>query len=166
MFSAYRHCAQAYRQVAHETSITSGRPIDLVLLLYQGTVDALNQALAAPVTRIAPKPGQAAAAAPAAHDRAARSSAIGRAIRILDEGLNASLDDAGGEITVQLRDLYAYMTQQLLSARLHDDHRPVEEVRRLLMELHVCWVEIAARPATAPAARTAHHKRNGSSVNP
>ena len=58
------------------------------------------------------------------------------------------------------------MTQPLLSARLHDDHRSVEEVRRLLMELHVCWMEIAARPVAAPAARTAHHNINGTSVNP
>jgi flagellar secretion chaperone FliS len=153
MFSAYRHSAQAYRQVATETSITSARPIELVILLYQGAIDALTQALAAPASDLPAHhaPGSSERRTEPGGERstthsAASSAAIARAIRIIDEGLNASLDDSGGEITAQLRDLYLYMTQQLLQARLHNDHRPVEEVRKLLTELNLCWSEIAARP--------------------
>lgn len=131
MFSAYRHSTQAYAQVATETGVAGAKPVDLVIMLYEGAIDALTHALA----HVKPA------------DRAARGASIGRAIRIIDEGLKASLDDAGGDITQQLHSLYAYMTQRLLEAKLHDQRQPAEEVRTLLKDLQACWLEISVRPA-------------------
>ena len=133
MFSAYRHSTQAYIQVATETGVAGAKPVDLVIMLYEGAIDALTHALAHVKTA----------------DRAARGASIGRAIRIIDEGLKASLDDAGGDITQQLHSLYAYMTQRLLAAKLHDERQPAEEVRTLLKDLQACWLEISVRPAAS-----------------
>ena len=135
MFGAYRNFTQAYRQVGLETGIAAARPIDLILMLYDGAIDALTCAL----TR-----HQAGAGG-------AHSADLTRAIRIIDEGLSASLDPNGGAIGGQLRDLYGYMTRRLLAASLSREAAPIEEVRKLLGELRSAWSELAATQANGAA---------------
>ena len=45
MFAAYRNPARAYAGVAVETSVAGARPIDLVVMLYDGAVEGINKAL-------------------------------------------------------------------------------------------------------------------------
>lgn len=132
MFSAYQHATRAYRDIGLETGATGARPLDLIVMLYDGAIDALTQAIA----RFA------------ANDQIGRQQAIARAVRILDEGLSASLDPSGGEITSHLRELYGYMTRRTLHASLTADPAPLEEVRKLLKDLRGAWAEIATQPST------------------
>ena len=129
MFAAYRTPAAAYRHLAVETALTDASPHRMMAMLYDGALDAVARARMALAGR----------------DIAQRGAAIAKAIRIIDEGLKASLDDRGGEITRNLRDLYVYMTRRLIEANLHADDGALQEVGRLLETLREGWNGIAPK---------------------
>ncbi|MCL4760993.1 MAG: flagellar export chaperone FliS, partial [Burkholderiales bacterium] len=111
--------AQAYSQIGVETGVAAASPHQLIVMLYDGALDAIAQArghLAA--GRIADK-----------------GRALTRAIAIVDEGLRACLDPAGGEIAAHLAELYAYMCRRLLLAGANNDAAALDEVTALLAEL-------------------------------
>ena len=67
---------------------------------------------------------------------------IKKALDIIDE-LNAVLDmEAGGEIAVNLRSLYTFMTRHLNSANIKKDPEMIKEVIQLLEELNQGWKAI------------------------
>lgn len=134
MFAAYNNPASAYGRVAVETGIAAARPVELVIMLYEGAVETLTRAAAQMRSR----------------DTAAKNASITRAIRIIDEGLKATLDVRGGTLVATLDELYAYMIRRLLTASLKNDPTMLDEVRTLLLELKSAWDEIAELPAKAP----------------
>lgn len=127
---------RAYANVAVDSGVKSGDPHKLVLMLFDGALEAVRQAeghLAG--GRIADK-----------------CSAVGKAIRIVDEGLRVSVDrNAGGELAFRLIDLYGYITMRLLQANLRNDGDALREVARLLANLRDAWAQISPQPAAAPA---------------
>ena len=129
MFAAYRNAAASYHQVGVESSVSSARPIDLVVMVYEGAIEAIGRA----------------AAEMRAGDIDAKNRTITRAIRIIDEGLRAPLDLRAGEIAGNLADLYDYMTRRLLQGSARNDAALLDEVRGLLLELKSAWDEIVAR---------------------
>ncbi len=127
--------AGAYRQVGVVTGVSTATPHRLVLMLFDGFDEALAQALGAL------REGAV----------EAKCRAVGRAVRIVDEGLRASLDlDAGGRLAADLRELYAYVGLRLVSANLDNDAAGLDECRRLMRPLREAWVSITPE-ATAAA---------------
>jgi flagellar secretion chaperone FliS len=130
-------------QSAHNTyfegRILSAGPIELVNMLYQGAMDAVQDA------RHHLANGQI----------AERSRAITKACAILME-LSRSLDhNAGGELAGRLAALYNYMRRKLLEANFRKIDAPLGEVLSLLATLAEGWREIAkpreqAAPANSP----------------
>jgi flagellar secretion chaperone FliS len=119
--------AGAYQQVGVATGVAAATPHRLVLMLFDGFDEALAQALGA--------------LDGGAIDTKCR--AIGRAVRIVDEGLRASLDlGAGGNLAADLRELYAYVGLRLLHANLHSDADALNECRRLMRPLREAWASI------------------------
>lgn len=134
MFAAYRNPASAYRSLEVETSVDVADPHKLIAMLFDGAISAIQRA----------------AEAIATGDIPAKVEAITRALRIVDEGLKASLDPAAGSLTVRLNDLYVYVSAQLLKGSLHNDAAPLNEACALLVQLRDAWLQIApARPAAA-----------------
>jgi flagellar protein FliS len=88
------------------------------------------------------------------NDIQAKGNAISKAIAIIDEGLNASLDKkVGGELAQNLSSLYDYMSMRLIAANLKNDAAALDEVARLLNELKEAWDSIRpTNTASAPAA--------------
>jgi flagellar protein FliS len=124
--------AHAYSRVGVETGVHAASPHQLVTMLFDGFADALGQARAALQRR----------------DTEAKCKAITRAVRIVDEGLKASLDvDAGGPIASDLGALYGYVTVRLTEANLHNDVRALDECAALLEPVRSAW--IAIDPAAA-----------------
>jgi flagellar protein FliS len=82
-------------------------------------------------------------------ETAARGEATTRALRLLDEGLKASLDPRGGELSANLEALYEYMSHRLLSANSSGDDARYAEVAAMLEQLRDAWRRIA------PGARSA-----------
>jgi len=78
-------------------------------------------------------------------DIEAKCKAITRAVRIVDEGLKASLDPAGGELSANLGALYAYIAMRLTEANLNNDAARLDECLRLMQPLRSAWLEIAPR---------------------
>jgi flagellar protein FliS len=103
-------------------------------MLFDGFIDAIAQA------KTALAQGQI----------EAKCKAITRAARIVDEGLKAPLDAAGGALSDNLRALYGYVTVRLTQANLSNDVAALDECVRLLEPVRSAWVAIG--PAAGAAA--------------
>jgi flagellar protein FliS len=120
--------AQLYSNVGVETSIVDASPHKLVTLLFDGFFESVGQAKAAI----------------AARHTEAKGRAIGRAARIVEEGLKAGLDvKAGGALATDLAALYAYVAVRLTQANLHNDVAALDECLTLMQPLREAWASIA-----------------------
>jgi flagellar protein FliS len=119
--------ANAYARVGVETSVNSASAHKLIELLFTGFMDSLTLA------RGAMRAGQI----------EAKGNAIGRAARIVEEGLKAGLNiEAGGRLAEDLSSLYAYVALRLLQANLRNDESALDECARLISPLRDAWVAI------------------------
>jgi flagellar protein FliS len=120
--------AGAYRQVGVETGVGAASPHQLVTMLFEGFADAIVQARAAMQQR----------------QIEAKCKAITRAVRIVDEGLKASLDsEGGGKLAENLRALYGYLALRLTHANLHNDAAALDECQALIEPVRAAWAAIA-----------------------
>ncbi|MBL8416354.1 MAG: flagellar export chaperone FliS [Propionivibrio sp.] len=135
MFGSPRNPVAAYASIGVETSVPTADPHQLIMLLFEGAKIAISAA------KLNMTQGNI----------AQKGSSISKAIDIITNGLKASLNyDEGGDLSQKLGALYDYMTQRLLWANLKNDTATLDEVMRLLSELHAAWAQIA--PSTEKAA--------------
>jgi flagellar protein FliS len=128
--------SKAYAKIGVESGVSAADPHKLISMLYQGALLAIANAKNGIKNKDIP----------------AKGSAITKAIAIIDEGLNASLDKSvGGELVQNLSSLYKYMTMRLLTANLKNDTEALDEVARLLSDLKGAWESIG-QSATATGA--------------
>lgn len=128
MFGQIRSPAAAYAQVGVETSVQTATPHQLIILLFEGARKAISMA------RVAMEQDQV----------ALRGPAISKAIDIIGNGLQTSLDlEQGGELAGKLDALYSYMTRRLIQANVANDRQALNEVDDLLGEIQGAWIEIA-----------------------
>ena len=117
----------AYSKVGVETGVLAADPHQLVTMLYDGALLAIGRAKEQMAEKMTGAKGQS----------------ISKAIAIIGEGLNASLDkEAGGALAIQLSDLYSYMVQRLVRANVNNDPAMLDEVSRMLSDLREAWVTI------------------------
>lgn len=136
MFPSSSDPAAAYRKVGLETELESASPHKLVVMLFDGAIVAVANATRHMENR----------------EIADKGKAISKAIDIIANGLQASLDlESGGEIAARLEALYEYMGQRLLYANLHNDTAALKEVSSLLQELRFAWEKITDDPAVLSA---------------
>lgn len=120
--------AEAYRH----TEARSRSPLELVVMLYDGALRFVAEAIAAD----------------ASQNMRERGQAISRALAIIGE-LQGTLNlKDGGHIATQLDELYGYMQSRLLDVTLHKDKKGLVEVQKLLTTLRDAWTQIAS-PAGA-----------------
>ncbi len=129
--------AMAYARVGAESGVDAGTsPHRLIELLFDGLLQALH----------------AASGALARGDIAAKGREIGRAVRFLEEGLKAGLDEArGGNLAGTLRALYDYCIQRLTEANLRNDGAALAEVAALIAPVAQSWKQIGNDPAVLSA---------------
>ena len=140
MFATTTRPTDAYNKVGVETGVVSANPHKLVLMLFDGAVLAVANAI-----------GQI-----ERNEIAAKGASISRAIDIVSMGLQVSLDkEAGGELALRLDALYDYICDRLLHANVRNDKAALEEVNRLLNELRGAWQEIADDPAVLSSNKAA-----------
>lgn len=114
-------------EVYEETAVTTQSKERLVVILYDGAVKFLTQAIKAMQ----------------AGNLEAKGRNIRRARDIIFE-LNAVLDmDTGGEVAQNLRKLYNFMTRHLTQANINNDPRMIRDVIGLMEELNEGWKAIA-----------------------
>ena len=128
---------QAYKN-QQDWDILGASPLELVRALYRGAIQAVRLA------RICLAKGQI----------RERSEAITKACAIIQE-LTVSLDkEAGGEVAVNLAELYVYIHRRLGTANIEQSDAPLAETEKLLSTLLVAWsqleVELPATPTGEP----------------
>jgi len=132
--SPHQSMSSMYHTVQVGTGVDTASPHRLVSMLFDGFFDACSQA------RGHIKTGNV------EH----KCRALGRAARIVDEGLRACLNvEAGGELAKDLRDLYNYIGVRLTYANLHNDEAAIEECQSLLRPIQSAWNEIGSQVEAA-----------------
>ena len=109
-----------------DTTVTTQSKGRLIVMLYEGAIKFLKLA----IKEIE------------AGNPEEKNKYISKAIDILFE-LNAVLDiEAGGEVAMNLRNLYLFMGRHLTEANIKQDTQKIEEVIKLLEELNQGWKAI------------------------
>ncbi len=123
-----------YRQVGIDAQLTVATPHQMVLMLFDGFLEAVALA------RGAMRDGRV----------QVKCEAIGRAVRIVDEGLRPGLDPrAAGTLVRDLGELYTYLVMRLTTANLRNDAAALDECQRLVQPLREAWLAIAQSPEVA-----------------
>lgn len=118
--------AKDTRRYQHN-QINSASPMQLVILLYEGTLAQISGAIRAIQNG----------------DIEARTNHINRACSMIAE-LEGGLDmQKGGEIAGSLHRLYAYITRRLCEANWQNSIAMLEETQRLLSPLWSAWQQVA-----------------------
>ena len=114
----------AYNSVSLESRVMGADPHKLISLLFEGALFAINDAKNGILRK----------------EIAVKGKSISKAISIIGEGLNASLDKkVGGELALNLSSLYDYMVKRLVEANLTNDTKILDEVAHLLSDLKGAW---------------------------
>lgn len=121
--------AQRYLQ----TEVRSSSPLELVVMLYDGALRSTA----------------AASEAMRRGDIPARRAALSKTMAIIGELQNTLDMKNGGDVAVQLDQLYGWMTSRLLEAAVRQDAGPIDEVRRVLETLRDGWHQIAVKGSAA-----------------
>jgi len=117
----------AYVQTGIETGVSDADPHRLIQMLFEGVLAAIADA------RVKLNAG----------DIPGRGQAISKAIAIIEQGLQPSLDTKnGGELADRMNALYAYIVTRLLQANLRGEPDALDEATRLISELHAGWKAI------------------------
>jgi flagellar secretion chaperone FliS len=107
------------------TSVQSASKEKLLLMLYEGAIRFVKQAILAIDKK----------------DIAGRGMNIGRAYDIIMELSNTLNFEVGGDLAKNLEQLYMFITDQLTKGNAKGDRQALEAALRILETLHSGWVE-------------------------
>lgn len=117
-----------YSDISLESQITGATPHQLIVLLYDGAINAMKRA------EIYFQSGNI----------ARRGEMLSRAINIIDNGLRAGLNhEKGGQIATELESLYEYISRTLLEANLNKSGEKLPHLIALMTEMSETWQAIA-----------------------
>jgi flagellar protein FliS len=122
-----------------KTQVTTASREKILLMLYEGAIRFTKHAHAAM------KQGKV----------AEKGKYISKATAILSE-LMATLDfKAGGQLAVDLENLYVFMIDKLIEGNIKNDPKCLEHVEQLLMTLYDAWKDVVEnpRPDGVPSAK-------------
>ena len=116
-----KNAAQKYKQ----TQVTSASKEKILLMLYEGAIRFVKQAMIAVDNK----------------NIAERGMNIGRAFDVVLELNNTLNHDIGGEISKSLEQLYMFITDQLTKSNATGQRKPLEDALKVLETLYSGWVE-------------------------
>lgn len=118
-----------YKQY-QKTQVTTASREKVLLMLYEGAIRFTKQAHAAMLEKKIAEKGRF----------------ISKATAILSE-LMATLDfKVGGQLAVDLENLYVFMIDKLIEANIHNKPECLEAVEKLLVTLHAAWRDVIENP--------------------
>ena len=118
-----------------DAKILSATPLELVNLLYQAAIEAV----------------QAARHHLVRGEIAQRGRSIMRAVELLTELAKSLNHEKGGELSVRLAAIYDYSQRTLLDANFRQTDDGLAEVENLLKTLQDAWSNIESSRTAAPA---------------
>lgn len=132
--------ANAYRNVGLQTRAPQHDQYELVVMMFESVLESLARARGALE----------------AGDTVAKVQHIGKAIRVVQEGLRTSLDlDHGGELAANLANLYDYSVMRLTQANAANDVQALAEVAQLIKPLAEAWRQMRSGATPDPQAADA-----------
>ena len=117
---------KSYQQVATKTA----PPGQLVLMLYEGAIRFLERAL-----------GGFSLEDPAEHNQTISNNILRTQDIIFELNVTLNIED-GGELAKTLRNLYDYMSRQLMEANLKKEEAPIREVLGRITVLRDAWAQM------------------------
>src|SRR5690606_34497603 len=130
-----RQATLTYSRIGLETQVLGANPQQLIALLFDGALAAIQRA------RLHLRNGNI----------SDRGLAISKAIDIIESGLKSSLDHkVGGDLAAKLVTVYDLAIQNLMLANLHADMQKLELAERLLRNIGEAW-KVAAGISNTPA---------------
>ncbi|AUG09837.1 flagellar export chaperone FliS [Pseudomonas sp. S09G 359] len=121
--------ANAYAKVGVESGILAASPHQRIVMLFDSYQASIR------IARLHMQAGHI----------AEKGKAITKAINIVSQGLRASLDlEQGGDIAVQLDQLYDYVVRVLLRANLNNDDTALTTAAELLENVAAAWLAIGS----------------------
>lgn len=113
-----------------KTQITTASREQVLLMLYEGAIKFTKQArVAMGLKKVAEK-----------------GTYISKATAILSE-LMATLDfKVGGQLAVDLENLYVFMIDKLIEANINNDPKCLDHVEGILMTLYQAWKDVIENP--------------------
>ena len=128
---------QSYGDVKVTSGVASANNVQLIQMLFDGLLESMS-----------------AARGHIQHNNISeKSKAIARASRIV-LGLQGALDfEKGGDLAINLNELYSYVTRRLLHVNAHNDIVVLDEIHGLMREIRDAWegVPSLVPPTTRPA---------------
>lgn len=130
-----RGSLKAYKSVAIDSQRDIASPYRVVQMLLAGALERLAKA------RLAIEQQQL----------AQRGELVGKTISIIQQ-LQASLDsEAGGEVAINLDNLYDFMVRELMLANSENSSERLENVSQLLRDIKESWDAIPLAQQEVPA---------------
>ena len=135
MFNTAANRAAVYRNAGVDTAVHQASPHQLISMLFDGLLQSVRAAHGA-LERA---------------ELATKGEQLGRAVRILEEGLKGALDmQRGGDVAQNLRALYDYCVGRLTDANLRNDAAALAEVTRLIEPVADGWRQMGAATTAPP----------------
>lgn len=122
-----------------ESDVTHADPTRVIVLLYDGAIFRIGQAVQEMEKQ----------------NTLASGIALYRALAIIAELRNSLNLEEGGEIARNLDRLYLHMHEELVKGHLARQPEPLERVRTLLTDLNSSWRQVAEQVKTLMEAGTA-----------
>lgn len=131
------HCGGSMNTIGHNAyrtnAVETASPEQLILMCYDGALKFMRRAVRAMEEG----------------DLARSSEATGRAQAIVNE-LNVTLDmESGGEIAVNLRDLYLFVNRHLSNSIVQRDARMITDCMGIFSDLRESWAQATQIGAAA-----------------
>jgi len=119
---------RAYAATQRETSVSSARPVDLIVMVYQRLLDHLFTGMHL------------------MNEGADSSESLTKAIDLITTGLESCLDkEKGGEIAQNLAFIYAWAGKEITRARIRRDPEMIQGVINTFVPLAEAWLEHAGK---------------------
>ena len=117
---------RAYADTQRETSVSSAKPVELVVMVYQRLLDHLHTG------KVQMSEGNDS------------SESFTKAVELITKGLRSCLDvEKGGEISHNLQVIYDWATKEITLARLRRDPEMIQGVINAFVPLAEAWREHA-----------------------
>ncbi len=106
--------------------VTSASPIELVIMLYDGAIQAMNAGRQAIIDQ----------------DFEKQNRQLQKAQRIVAELMSTLNMERGGEVAQNLFSLYTFVHNRLVEANVKDDPAIVDEALPIMKQLRESWAEL------------------------
>jgi flagellar secretion chaperone FliS len=113
-----------------KTKVTTASNKHILVMLYEGAIKFVRLAK----TRMLAK------------NVAEKGKYISKTLAILSELMNTLDHKKGGQLAVDLENLYSFMIDKLIEGNIKNDVACLDAVEKLLQTLHAAWVDVTENP--------------------